>query len=606
MTSMFEDLRKKLRALVASPRVAIVAVGIGVVLNLPSVPTGWYLDDLVHRAQFLEVDPTADSSDMTHRMYDFLSGDPEEVLAFKDLGVLPWWASDHLRIRFWRPLSSFTHVIDYTQWPDSGLLMHAHNVAWLAWLLAWTAILYRRLIAIPFVAGLAALLYALDDAHGMPVAFLANRNALVAASFGVLTLWSHDRFRRDGWKPGAVLSPLAFVAALLAGESGIGIAPYLLGYALFMEPKSGVSRIVSILPHAVLGIVWLAAYRAGGYGTSGSEFYLDPIGQPAAWLSQFLIRAPLLLLGQWLLPPSSFAFAWTPAQTLGVAAFGMLFLVLLFSLLLWPILREDPAARFFAAGMLLAVVPITAGFPHDRLLFFVGMGGMALLAMLLVRLFDRDLSTWRARLFGWALIVVHVVIAAPLQLAMSTSVSSQEPIYANPPRSLPDDPRLEAQRLVIVNAPNTFYGQYTLIIRRFDSKPAPRSILMLAPGTTSLTLERSAAHALSIEAKDGWLGSPFDNVYRDSTERFPTNYQVGLSDVEIRVVALTDDGRPKRVLFTFERELEDDSLRWVRYEDGNYVPFEPPAVGQTDLIEAVPFSLIDPPAERSSESLETQ
>jgi hypothetical protein len=60
------------------------------------------------------------------------------------------------------------------------------------------------------------------------------------------------------------------------------------------------------------------------------------------------------------------------------------------------------------------------------------------------------------------------------------------------------------------------------------------------------------------------------------------------------------------VLFTFERGLEDDSLRWVRYEDGRYVPFEPPAVGQTAVIEAVPFSLIHPPAERSSESLETQ
>ncbi|MGH9462952.1 MAG: hypothetical protein ACRD1X_17200 [Vicinamibacteria bacterium] len=167
--------------------------------------------------------------------------------------------------------------------------------------------------------------------------------------------------------------------------------------------------------------------------------------------------------------------------------------------------------------MLLAVVPITAGFPHDRLLFFVGIGGMALLAMLLVRLFDR---------------------------------------------------------------------------RRLDSKPAPRSILMLAPGTTSLTLERSSEHALSIEAKDGWLGSPFDNVYRDSTERFPNNYRVRLSDVEIRVVASTEDGRPKRVLFTFERQLEDDSLRWVRYEDGKYVPFEPPGVGQTAVIEAVPFSLL--------------
>ena len=108
--------------------------------------------------------------------------------------------------------------------------------------------------------------------------------------------------------------------------------------------------------------------------------------------------------------------------------------------------------------MLLAVVPITAGFPHDRLLFFVGIGAAPLLAMLLVRLFDRSLSSGIGRLFGWALVVVHVVIAAPFQLIMNTAVASQEPIYANPPRSLPDDPKLEDQKLLVVNAPSAFYG----------------------------------------------------------------------------------------------------------------------------------------------------
>ena len=139
-----------------------------------------------------------------------------------------------------------------------------------------------------------------------------------------------------------------------------------------------------------------------------------------------------------------------------------------------------------------------------------------------------------------------------------------------------------------------FYGQYTLIVRRFDSKLAPRSMLMLAPGTTSLFLERTSRQALAIEAKDGWLGSPFDIVYRGS-EPFPNDYEVDLSDVGIEVTALTEDGRPKRVHFTFSRELEDESLRWVRYRDGQYVPFELPAVGQSAVIEAVPFSLIAPP-----------
>ena len=138
-----------------------------------------------------------------------------------------------------------------------------------------------------------------------------------------------------------------------------------------------------------LELLGLSSTRAAGMEPSGAGFTWNPMGQPAEWFSHFLIRAPLLLLGQWFLPPSTFAFAWTQAQTLGIAAFGVVVLALVF-FLSRPILREDPTARFFAFGMLLAVVPITAGFPHDRLLFCVGIGAAPLLAMLLARLFDRS------------------------------------------------------------------------------------------------------------------------------------------------------------------------------------------------------------------------
>jgi hypothetical protein len=570
--------------------VGILAAAAAVLLSFPSIRSGWYLDDLVHRAQFLEVGPMTDSANMTQRMYDFLSGVPEEILAYKDLGFLPWWADDRIKIRFWRPLSSFTHVIDYELWPDSAALMHLHSVFWLFCLVLAVASLYRRLIALPMAAGLASLLYALDDAHGMPVAFLANRNAIVAACFGVLSVSLHDRFRRDRWMPGALLSPAAFLAALLGGESGIGIAPYLLAYSIFLERRSGGARFATLVPHALIGIAWLLFYKSAGYGTSGSAFYLDPVAEPAEWFRESLIRAPLLLLGQWFLPPSSFAFLWTPAQTLGIACFGVVFLTFLFFLLL-PILRVDAAARFFLCGMLLAVVPITAGFPHDRLLFFVGIGAMGLLSMLLVRLFDRSVTSGAGRLFGWVLVVVHVAFAAPFQVLMNTAVRSQEPIYSNPPRSLPDDPGLERQRLVVVNQPSAFYGQYIIAVRVFDGKPAPRSVLMLAPGTTSLVLERSSEDTLTIAAENGWIGSAFDNVYRNATKPFPENYTVTLSDVRIQVVETTLDGRPEKARFVFARGLEDASLRWVLYDDGRYVPFELPAVGERRAIAAVPFSL---------------
>ncbi len=573
---------------------ALVAAGIAVVLNLSSVGTGWHIDDLYHRAQFLEIGPLFDSSNMTNRMFDFLSGDPEQIRTFKELGVLPWWAADDLKLSFWRPLSSFTHVIDYTLWPDSGPLMHLYSLAWLGLLVFVTALWYRRTIAIPYVAGLAAMLYALDDAHGLPAGFLANRNAIITTTMGVLSVWVHDRARRDGFRPGLILSPLVFACALLGGESEIGAAAYLFAYAVFMEPGSVAKRLSTIAPHGLVGLGWLVAYKMMGFGASGSEFYLDPVGQPLAWLEAFFVRAPLLLLGQWFVPPSSFALLWTPAQTLGVALFGVVVLALLF-VLLRPILREEPTARFFALGMMLSVVPIRAAYPNDRLLFFVGLGAMGLLAMLLVRLFDGRSAPAIGTTVGWVLVVVHVVVAAPLQVMMSASMAAQEPFYAAAPRSLPDDPALASQRLVVVNQPSFFYGQYVLLIRTLDSRPAPLGILLMAPGTSALTVERASTHEVVIEADDGYLSGPLDQIYR-ATGGFPEGYRLELSDVRITVVSVTADGRPRRVRFTFAAPLEDPSLRWVLYEDGGrYVPFAVPPAGDSAHVPAVELDFLNPP-----------
>ncbi len=590
---MASQAPSRLKRVLGSSRAIWIAAGAAVLLNLPSLTTGWQLDDLFHRAHFLEVGPMTDGSNMTHRMFDFLSGDAEEILALKDVGVLPWWTMDTLEVRFWRPLSSFTHVVDYWVWPDSAVLMHAHSVFWLAVLILAVGVLYRRLLGATWVAGAAVLLYAVDDARGFPTGFLANRNALIATAFGALSVALLDRWRRDGWKPGAVLSPLCFGFALLGGESGIGAAPYLLGYVLFLGSGTGIRRLFPIVPHAWVGISWLVVYKLSGYGTSGTGFYLDPMGQPFEWFSQFLLRAPLLLLGQWFLPPSSLAFAWTPAQTLVVALFGVVAMTGVFWLLR-PILSVDPVAKFFAFGMLLAVVPITAGFPHDRLLFFVGIGATGLLAKLLSRLFDREISPAFGRPVGIVLVVVHVVLAVPLHVLMSTSTAAQEPIYAGPTRSLPDDPALEAQRLVVVNPPSAFYAQYDLLVRRFDGRPAPASLLLMAPGITRLTFTRSSSVTLEVEAEDGFLISAFDNVYRGETWPVPQDYEVSLSDVHIRVTGGTSDGRPRSVRFTFAHDLENVSFRFVRYEGGRYVPFALPPEGGSVVVEPVPFSLISP------------
>lgn len=59
---------------------------------------------------------------------------------------------------------------------------------------------------------------------------------------------------------------------------------------------------------------------------------------------------------------------------------------------------------------------------------------------------------------------------------------------------------------------------------------------------------------------------------------------VELTAVTVEVIALTDDGRPAEVAFSFSVPLEDPSLRWLAVTTDGYIPFTVPAVGETVLV----------------------
>ena len=55
------------------------------------------------------------------------------------------------------------------------------------------------------------------------------------------------------------------------------------------------------------------------------------------------------------------------------------------------------------------------------------------------------------------------------------------------------------------------------------------------------------------------------------------------------ITGLSAASDPTEVAFHFDVPLEDASLRWLQYKDGEFVPFVPPRVGITvELPPAVP------------------
>ncbi|MHC4691715.1 MAG: hypothetical protein ACYS67_03155, partial [Planctomycetota bacterium] len=157
-------------------------------------------------------------------------------------------------------------------------MMHAHSIALYGVLAMMVAFLYRRFATIAWAAGLAAILYVVDDARGTTVGWLANRNAVLATLFGVLALIVHDRWRRKEWRAGMTLGPILLVLSLLSAEAGIATCAYLGAYALCIDRDRFVRRFTALIPYAAVVIIWRIFWTYLGYGVAHVGCYVDPLG----------------------------------------------------------------------------------------------------------------------------------------------------------------------------------------------------------------------------------------------------------------------------------------------------------------------------------------
>ena len=173
------------RAFLEGERLPLAAAAVAAFLTGSSLFGGLATEDYVFRA--------ATRAPFSWSNVNLFGGPdvPGAVLAGKEAGVLPWLASESLRLSFWRPVSSLSHQLDYRLFGDTAWLMHLESVLLYALLAFLTARLYARLVEPRWVGGLAALLFALDDAHGHAVGWISNRNAVL--------VWNDEMtFLREG------------------------------------------------------------------------------------------------------------------------------------------------------------------------------------------------------------------------------------------------------------------------------------------------------------------------------------------------------------------------------------------------------------------------
>jgi hypothetical protein len=567
-----------------------VIVVLALALVSPCLVAGLVADDYI---QILRLSPEVDFPGFPYAPFDlftFASGKAAQRRVLMEEGLFAWWTAEDLQLAFWRPLSSATHVVDHRLWPRSPVLKHAHSMAWFGALLAVLAFLYRR-FHVPWVAHLALLLYALDDARGFVLSFVANRNALIAAVLAFAALLTHDRWRRSGWTLGGWVAPLLFALGLLAGESALALTGYLFAHALFLDTGPLSRRLSRLWPYALIVVTWMTAYKLLGYGTRGGGIYLNPMDEPFGFLGALIERMPVLLLAQagafvsdlWvLLPP--------PAQ-LAVHVVALVVLIAA-GWLLWPLWRRDPVARFWTLGLLLAAVPISATFPMDRLLVFVGVGAMALVAELIASAVEGRFESLPVRgralrAVAVVLLVAHLVLAPLLLPVRALSVRFMKVAMARSFEAIPDDPAVTTKTLIVVRAPADGSVAYTLVEPVALGEPRPRRLRLLASGLAPVRVTRVDERTLTIRPAYGFYATEGERMLRGLSRPFRAGNEVRLSDLQVVVTEVDTEGRALEARFRFQRTLEDASHLWFSWQGSGLQPYVPPPVGTSHTLPAI-------------------
>ncbi len=581
---MGRKLSDRLEQWLAGPYLKLKLCGVVLLLGLPALWIGFFIDDYAHRSIFLDVrelDTFPSSSPLL--MFSFTDGVPENTRRIMDYGILPWWTSDTILASFWRPFTALTHWVDYLLWPNTPFLMHLHSLLWFAGLIVLLSLLYKQIDGAAWIAGLAVLLYAFDEAHAFPMGWLANRNATLAAFWGILCLLAHHRWRRDGSPKAMIVALIALALSVHSNEGGIAVTGYLFSYALFIDRANVRSRILSLVPYTVVILAWRAYYVALGFGVRGSPLYTDPGVYPLRFAADMLVRTPVLLAGQWFNMPTEALQLVPPAARPVVAFVAAGLLVILFRIFI-PVLRRSKEARFWFLGMLLATVPACATEPSNRTLLFVGVGAMGLLARYFAMMRSRELKSGRFGRFVCGLMVVLHAVVAPILLSgtlvglvfVGRAVNKSMDSAVFPPD-------IAAKTAVLVDSPTIFLTAYMPVKRSIDGKPVPAHMYTLSPNSllpVPIRITRTGPRTLRFAPKGGYPVL----LFRMPDEHFAVGDLVELEAMTVEVREVDPKGKPLEVDYRFQVPLEDPSLYWLQMDGFSYIPFTPPPMGETVVL----------------------
>lgn len=574
------------------PRAPLWLAAAGTILFLPSVWGGLGMDDHLQRAALTGSSGLQPLLSSEGGMFAFAGFDGEaHTLQSVMVGFLPWWTSPSVQLNFWRPLSELTHKVDYRLFPEEPILMHLHSLLWYFLLLCAAGLLYRRIHASRAVAGLCALLFVLDDSHTFGASWIANRNSVISAVFVTLTIYFHDRSRRNECQLSAVGAWLLAVPGLLSGEAYVAVLGYLFAHAVTLDRGPVLERVRYLVPYLAVVLGWHAVYASLGYGSRGSAFYLDPGREPLLFAARLLPRLSLLL-------GSHFGFgmpeaaAWLNDGAGKAIAIGHLLLLSFVIWLVWPVIQRSRTAQFWALGALLATMPFCATLPMERNLLIPGLGGMGLLGRFLADYAKLGVGQRPARLVHVCVAVAliqHLVLSPLSKPAKAVALHWAFDRIDHCGEPLKTVPNLSRRFAVALNASDGCIA-YTRLVAHQSGAEMPLTLRTLSNGYRSTVVERIDDRTLRVKPEGGFFAVPLARLFVDPLAPLQTGQRIQLPELSITIVDVNHHGRPAAIDVHFHHPLDDQHYLLLKSSpDGALQPIDPPQ-GRLVLPPTVPLS----------------
>ena len=531
----------------------------------PALFSGLMGDDLFHYALLNGAAsfPQPDDISLFH-LFSFITEDPIRRAQLQDMSIMSWWISPSFSWNFWRPVAELSHYIDYVWLTDYPWLMHLHSILYF---LAIVLLVYRvslLLFSQPRIALLITALYALSATHGMTVAWLCNRNALLAMLFMLLSLHSYIRYQHGHNQSLSnrhyLLSVLFLMPALLSGELALSLGGFLFAYCLCFKSQSFIAALLRLTPHLAIVIIWYAIYSSAGFGAHGNTlFYINPGEHPLSYLTLLIQRIPLISLALLSAMPADI-IGNIPVATLPLIAISLLIMALMYRLLRQSEYRKQ--ALFFTVAGIIAIIPIACSPPQSRNLIAVSLCSAGLVALVIFELYRKlqaGQRTYRKPLLF--LIIMHLIVS-PLLLLPSSYIPK---LFATAGEQRAQSFTVSSDDRVIVFDADMMEMTYLAANLFKQGLALPQRIWNLTGAGEDYRVKQVDDYTLRLTAGQHFLSDSSLLVRNIAAEPFHSGDTIALNGLTLHIIAVNDAGYPTIFDARFDETLDNYiQMRWTK------------------------------------------